>query len=179
MTTALLIIDVQQALSTGDEAGFEIDRVIERINALSAEARAAGAPVVVVQHEEADGPLRFGAAGWQLADGLAVQPQDLRVRKTAPDAFHRTELHELLQSRGIDRLVVCGMQTECCVDSTVRRALALGYEIALAQDAHTTCDNGVLAAAQIIEHHNRTLRYMNSFGPRIAVAPAGELGFRE
>ncbi|NQD92487.1 isochorismatase family protein, partial [Pseudomonas sp. CrR25] len=77
MTTALLIIDVQRALCTGEEAAFDIDRVIEKINTVAAQGRAAGAPVILIQHEEDDDAWRFGAAGWQLADALQVSPDDL------------------------------------------------------------------------------------------------------
>lgn len=172
MTTALLIIDVQRALSAGDYAVFEIDRVIATINAISAKARAAGAPVFLIQHEEAGGDFQFGSEGWQLADGLSALPDDFRVRKTTPDSFHRTELHQALQERGITRLIVCGAQSDFCVDTTVRRALALGFEVVLVADAHSTVDNGVLCAAQIIAHHNATLGNMTSFGVRAVVVPA-------
>ena len=175
MTTALLIIDVQRALCSGEWAAFDIERVLERINALGARARAAGGPVVLVQHEEDAGPLRADSAGWQLAEALDTATADLRVRKTTPDSFHRTELQRLLQERGVDALVVCGLQSDFCIDTTVRRALALDYHVTLAADAHTTLDNGVLTAAQIAAHHNATLAQMTSFGPRMSVAPAAEV----
>jgi nicotinamidase-related amidase len=124
-------------------AAFDIDRVVDRINEVAARARTAGAPVFLIQHEEDDGPLRFSAAGWQLYERPAVRPEDIRVRKTATDSFHKTELQALLQSLGIIRLVVCGLQSEFCVDSTVRGALALGYPVVLVSDAHSTIDNGV------------------------------------
>lgn len=175
MSTALLVIDVQHALCTGDYAAFDIERVIERINAIAAQARTTGAPVVFIQHEEADGPLQPDSAGWQLADGLSALPQDLRVRKTACDSFHETDLQALLQQRSITRLVVSGLQTDFCVDTTVRRALALGYEVVLVGDAHSTIDNGVLSAAQIVAHHNVTLSNLTSFGPRVEVVPARDV----
>ncbi|MBT8766990.1 cysteine hydrolase family protein [Pseudomonas boanensis] len=175
MTTALLIIDVQQALCTGEEVAFDIDRVIERINALSEKARNAGAPVLLIQHEEVDGPFQFATDGWQLAEGLNVQPEDIRVRKTTPDSFHRTELSQLLKERDITRLVMCGLQSDFCVDTTVRRALALGYDVVLAGDAHSTVDNGVLTAAQITAHHNITLGNMTSFGHRAVITPASDV----
>jgi len=175
MTTALLIIDVQHALCTGDEAAFDIDRVIERINAIGTKARTVGAPVIHIQHEEDSGSLQFGADGWQLAAGLATLPGDLRVRKTTPDSFHQTELHRLLHEWGITNLVICGLQSDFCVDTTVRRALALGYDVVLVADAHSTVDNGVLSAAQITAHHNTTLAHMTSFGSRVAVTLASEV----
>jgi len=57
----------------------------------------------------------------------------------------------------------------------VRRALALGYHVTLAADAHTTLDNGVLTAAQIAAHHNATLAQMTGFGPRMTVVRAAEV----
>jgi nicotinamidase-related amidase len=177
MKSALLVIDMQRALCTGDGAAFDIEHVTERINELSARARAAGSPVVLVQHEEGAGPLQYGAAGWQLADGLATAASDLRVRKTTPNSFYRTELQDRLQERGVGRLVVCGLQSDYCVDTTVRQALALGYAVVLVADAHSTVDNAVLSAAQITAHHNTTFAHMTSFGPRIHVAPAADLTF--
>jgi len=175
MKTALLIIDVQCGLCTGEEAAFDIDQVIERINALGAKARTAHAPVIFIQHEEDSGPLQFGTDGWQLAARLAARPADLRVRKTTPDSFHRTDLHRLLQEQGITHLVIGGLQSDFCVDTTVRRALALGYHVVLVADGHSTVDNGVLSAAQITAHHNTTLAHMASFGPRVTVVLADEV----
>lgn len=175
MKTALLIIDVQRGLCTGEYAASDIDRVIERINDVSAKARTAGAPVVLIQHEEDDGPLQFGTDGWQLADGLATPPGDVRIRKRATDSFHLTELHSVLQERGITSLIICGLQSEFCVDTTVRRALALGYHVVLIADGHSTMDNGVLSAAQISAHHNVTLANLTGFGPRLTAVPAGEV----
>jgi nicotinamidase-related amidase len=174
---ALLIIDLQSALCTGDSAAFDIERVIERINDLAAKARAAGVPVVLIQHEEDAGPLRCGTEGWQLDARLMVRPEDIRVRKTATDSFHRTELHELLQSRGVSDLVVCGLQSEFCVDSTVRGALAHGYPVTLVADGHSTLDNGILSAARISAHHTATLANIGSFGPRVTATAAAEIHF--
>jgi nicotinamidase-related amidase len=97
------------------------------------------------------------------------------VRKTTPDSFHRTDLSQRLQEREITRLLICGLQSDFCVDTTTRRALALGYEVVLVADAHSTVDNGVLSAAQITAHHNTTLANMTSFGKRAVVIPAADV----
>ncbi len=175
--TALLIIDVQHALCRGDEAAFDVDRVVERINTVSSAARAAGVPVVLIQHEEAEGPFRFGSDGWQLFAGLATSPEDIPLRKRATDSFHETGLQALLQWRGITRLVVCGLQSDFCVDSTIRRALALGYEVTLVADGHSTLDNAVLTAAQISAHHTATLSNITSFGRRVTPVAAADVCF--
>ena len=176
MSTALLVIDMQQALCSGEEAVHGIEGVIARVNDLVRRARAASAPVLLVQHEEAEGPLAHGAPGWQLVEGLKAVDTDPRFRKTTPNAFHNTPLQPWLQAHGITRLVVCGLQTDFCVDTTVRQALPLGYAVALAADAHSTTD-GVISAAQVIAHHNRTLRHMTHFGPDMQVLPAADIAY--
>jgi nicotinamidase-related amidase len=164
---ALLVIDVQQGLCAGEHAAFEAEQVIARINEASARARAAGVPVIFVQHESTAGYLEFQSDAWQLASGLQVESTDLRIRKTAADAFHRTDLQQLLDVHGVAELVICGMHTEFCVDTTTRRALALGYPVLLLEDAHTSEGNRHLSASQVIRHHNETLTNIGSFGPRV------------
>ncbi|MDN6858685.1 cysteine hydrolase family protein [Pseudomonas sp. CAN2814] len=175
MSTALLIIDVQSDLCTGDYACFDIDNVLQRINTLSHAAREASVPVVLVQHEDDD--LQYGSAGWQLETRLLTASGDLKVRKTTPDSFLSTDLAELLQARGIEHLVICGLQSDYCVDTTTRRALAQGYAVTLVGDAHSTVDNAVLSAAQITAHHNAVLGSISSFGQRAKVVPAADVRF--
>jgi nicotinamidase-related amidase len=175
--TALLIIDVQQALCTGANAAWDVDGVIQRVNDVSRKARAAGAPVVVIQHETKGGDMDHGTEGWKLPPALHVEASDVLMRKTASDAFLRTELQDILQSRGITSLVICGLHSEFCIDSTTRRAMALGYPVVLVSDGHSTVDNGVLTAPQITVHHNKALSSMESFGPRTTPVPAAAVQF--
>ena len=173
--TALLVIDVQRALCAGEHAAFDAAAVIERINGVAERVRAAGGTVVLIQHESTSGALAHGSPGWQLAPGLATAATDIRLRKRATDSFHRSELQATLAARGIERLVVCGFQSDFCVDTTTRRALALGYPVTLVADGHSTVDNGVLSAAQISAHHNATLANIASFGPRVTLLAASEV----
>lgn len=177
MSAALLVIDVQQALCFGEEAAFESERLIARINGLSERARRGGVAVVMVQHEEDAGPLVRGGEGWALARGLAVEASDLLLGKRASDAFHDTGLHDELARRGITRVVICGLQSDYCIDSTTRRALGLGYEVILVSDGHSTCDNGLLTAAQISAHHTRTLSGIGGYAHRVQPQAAAEVTF--
>ncbi|RZT39225.1 nicotinamidase-related amidase [Cupriavidus agavae] len=172
MKSALIVIDVQQGLCEGEHAGVGWQEMVGRINGVAARARAAGMPVIFVQHESASDFLKFGSPRWQLAPGLAAQASDLRVRKTTPDSFHNTELAARLEQHGIEELVICGMQSQFCVDTTTRRALALGYPVTLVEDGHTTVAGDDLSAAQIVRHHNQTLAGIVSFGPRVTLKPA-------
>ena len=174
MTRALLIIDVQQGLCEGEGAAWDCANVIARINRVAAHARASGVPVVFIQHEDAT-ELVLGSRAWELADGLLDEPGDLRVRKTTPDSFLRTDLQALLSARGVSELIVCGMHSEFCVDTTTRRALALGYPVTLVADAHTSAGNAALTPQQVIAHHNATLTNISSFGPRVRAVNCDDL----
>jgi nicotinamidase-related amidase len=164
-------------LCSGEYECFEIGRVINTINDLSARARKAGVPVVLIQHEEAGSPLAHGAAGWQLAEGLQTSPKDHRVRKTTGDSFYQTNLQRLVPVQDFERLVICGLQTDYCVNATVRQALKLGYDVVLAADAHSTVDNGNLTAEDIIAEHNKDLAHLTGSVARIDVVPTDEIRF--
>jgi nicotinamidase-related amidase/GNAT superfamily N-acetyltransferase len=176
---ALLVIDVQRGLFDGDPRPFEADAVVDRINALAARARAAQVPVVLVQHEREGTPLARGATGWAFERRLDVHDEDTVVAKTTPDSFLRTSLAEHLARWGTRHLLICGFASEFCVDTTTRRAAALGFPVTLAADAHTTHDKPHATGAEIRRHHNATLADIASFGPEIRAVPAAEIDFRE
>lgn len=175
---ALLVIDVQQGLFGPEPTPARSAEVIARINDLSARARQQDVPVIFVQHEAAHGDhFRHGSDAWALDAGLVVADTDILSRKTTPDSFHHTDLADTLTARGVTHLVVCGYATEFCVDTTVRRAAALGYDITLVADAHTTHDKPHADAAAIVAHHNATLPNIRSFGVKIAAVAGDAVAF--
>jgi len=173
--TALVVIDMQAILFDPEPA--EADEVVTRINALAARARAAGMPVVWVQHETATGDLVADTPGWQLHAGLETASDDLFVRKSMSDAFLRTDLHALLAERGVRHVTVCGYSSEFCVDSSVRGAASRGYAVTLASDAHTSHDKPHATGLQIRLHENETLRNISSFQVVIDAVPAAQIVF--
>ncbi len=179
MKSALLVIDVQRGLFDKEPRPYEADAVVDRINSLTARARAAGIPVVFVQHERQTGTLAFGSDSWQLARRLVVEQNDTKLRKTTPDSFLRTELGSLLERWGTEQVVICGYASEFCVDTTTRRAAALGYPVVLVADAHTTHDKSHATALQIRTHHNVTLPDISSFGPEIVAKLTAEVALEK
>lgn len=177
MSLAVLVIDVQSGLFDPLPRPFEADEVVRRINRVTTAARAAGFPVVFVQHEQDGTVLEHETDGWKLQAGLEVVATDHFVRKTTPDSFQGTNLRQLLAEHSVDTVIVCGYASEFCVDTTVRRAAALGFSVRIVGDAHTTHDKEHQAAAQIRLHHNITLSNIRSFGPEIRVVSGGEVAF--
>ena len=177
MKFALLVIDVQRGLFDEMPRPYEAAAVIERINGLTEKARRANVPVAFIQHERLSGFLEHGSDSWQLQADLVVMESDVKLRKTTPDSFLRTNLAGLLASWGTEEMVICGYASEFCVDTTTRRAAALGYSVVLVADAHTTHDKDHATAQQIRTHHNATLPNITSFGPPIKAMLASEIAY--
>lgn len=153
-----MIVDVQQCMFALPQPLHRGEEVVRRIAGLLARARAQGLPVVHVQHDGGPGHvLAKGSAGWPHHPLVAPRDGEIVVEKQHSSAFHDTDLDRRLSDAGIDRLVIAGMQTEMCVDSACRGAVALGYRVVLVTDGHTTYDTPVIPADRIIAHHNRLL----------------------
>lgn len=157
--TALVVIDVQVGMFDDDDPVYDGDGLLARIGQLIANARESGVPVIYVQHQSdrPGHPMAYGSPGWRIHPAIAPLPGEPVVAKRTPDSFHETQLGDELVRRGIHKLVVVGIQTENCVDTTCRRACSLGYDVTLVSDAHSTWNTDVLTAPQVIAHHNAVL----------------------
>ncbi|BCK54808.1 cysteine hydrolase family protein [Nocardia wallacei] len=74
----------------------------------------------------------------QIMEAVAPQPNDIVLDKTRHSFFAYTELAPVLKSLGVQRLIVAGLQTNVCVEATVRAALEYNYDVAVAEDAVST-----------------------------------------
>jgi len=173
--TALIVIDVQVGIIDGLRA-YRGAEVLNIIAALLSRARESATPVIYVQHDgEAGHPLEAGSLGWQIHPSVAPAYAEPVVRKKASDSFFETTLKQELDQRGIDHLIVTGCATQYCVDTACRRAVSLGYDVTLVSDAHTTVDNEIFTAEQIIAHHNSLLDGFDAGVHAVAVKPAEQV----
>jgi len=173
MSKALVVIDVQKGMwGHPDYPPYDGDGVVARIADLIAKARAAGAPVMYVQHhgiDEPNHPFKPGLPGYPFHDAIAPQPGDDVTVKTKSSAFHHTDFDTKLKARGIDHLVITGMQSEFCVNSAIRGAYERDYKITLVSDAHSTGDMGPAKAKDIIALQNAISRDFADVQPAAAV----------
>jgi nicotinamidase-related amidase len=156
---ALLVIDVQSGMFA-DPANQPLDGadVVRRIAGLISESRKHGAAVFFVQHDGGEGDvLAADAPGFALHPEITPLAGEPVIVKRFCSAFQDTGLAALLAARNITRIVVCGMQTEYCIDTTCRAAFERGLKVTLISDAHTTFNSPSLTAADIIRHHNAVL----------------------
>lgn len=172
--TAVVVIDIQVDFASPDGAlGAYVDMAAVQPAVAAAErlvdsARAAGAPVVFVglfTSRRTDSPSwkeRMRRRGGNADDESALcrdgevgsdfygpqpLPGEVIVKKTRYSGFVGTDLDARLKALGVDTLVVAGLTTECCVDSTVRDAFSLDYHVFVAADACAAYEADIHAAS--------------------------------
>jgi nicotinamidase-related amidase len=158
MTQALLLVDIQNdyfpggamELAGSPEAGAQVQVLLQAF-------RRAGRPIVHIQHLAARPGATFflpGTPGAELHTCVTPLPGEAVIRKHFPNAFRETPLLEHLRRQDITQLVIAGMMTHMCIDTTVRAAFDLGFQCQLAGDACATRDlarNGVAVPAAKVQ----------------------------
>jgi nicotinamidase-related amidase len=141
MTSALLVIDVQESFRhRPDWAAVNHPDIADRVGRLVRAARASGDLVVWVLHTEPGTGTVFDPADGlvRLLDGLDPADSEAVLTKTSHNAFTTTNLQQLLTERGIRELVVSGIRTEQCCETTARVASDLGYDVTFVTEATAT-----------------------------------------
>lgn len=140
---ALIVVDVQQGFADVEYWGDRNNPDAEqRIAELIEDWQRRGWPIVVVQHASTSpaSPLRPGVPGHDLQPGVPIDP-DLLVTKSVNSGFHGSpDLHGWLQRESIAQVVICGITTNHCCESTARISGNLGYDTYFALDATYTFD---------------------------------------
>jgi ureidoacrylate peracid hydrolase len=176
--TAHIVVDLQNGfMAPGQVAEIGTAReIVPNVNRISDAVRKAGGLVVYIQNTFDDVAIRTwstffdhfcsperrarmieafspGAEGHALWPGLEVLPQDLRVQKRRFGAFApgASDLHAILQERGIDTLIVTGTASQVCCESTARDAMMLNYKVFFIADGNATFND---------DEHNATLSAM-------------------
>jgi nicotinamidase-related amidase len=182
--TAVVVIDVQEGILPeavderliANEMAF--DATVWRIAELLKRARSAGIPVIYVQHEGSPGHrLEPGTAGFPIREEIQPRRGEVVVHKRFCDSFFETSLQAELEKLGITHLVIAGCMTQYCIDTSVRRAVSLGYDVSLVGDGHMTSDSGGLTFEQIIAHHNQSLDWLDAGSHVVRVKTAAEIQF--
>jgi len=141
MTRALLVVDVQESFRqrplwraiSNPHIADDVARLVDGI-------RARGDLVVWVLHTEPGTGGAFDPASGHVRLMAPLTPRDGEpvLTKTSHNAFTTTSLQQLLTQRGITELVVCGIRTEQCCETTARVASDLGYQVTFVTEATAT-----------------------------------------
>ncbi|PHI30568.1 isochorismatase family protein [Budvicia aquatica] len=185
MATALLLIDVQNAILSNFETGEkqqQLDQAfnftLDQLSLLKAKATAAEVPVFIVQHDGKVGHrLEKGTSGWEIHPKIAAVKGDILIAKKTNDSFFETDLAKRLSQFSVDRLIVGGFMTQYCVDIAARKAVFFGYNVTLVADGHLTANSQSMTFQQIVAHHNNILPLFKHQGRGIEVRPAKDIHF--
>jgi nicotinamidase-related amidase len=145
MPEPLIVVDFQRGFDDpawGRRNNPDCERNVGRL----VEAwRERGEPIVVVRHDsgpdDAGSPLTPGQPGNDLKPEVPLDAAAVLVTKQVNSAFYgEPDLHAWLQEQGAERIVVCGITTDHCCETTVRMAGNLGYDVRFVVDATATFD---------------------------------------
>jgi nicotinamidase-related amidase len=141
MTKALIVVDVQESFRQRPNwAEVSQPDIVDQVNRLAEHARANGDRVIWVLHAAAGsgGVFDPDSGHVRLIDGLIAKDGEPTITKTSHNAFTTTNLQQVLVGQGIRDLIVCGIRTEQCCETTARVGSDLGFEVEFAIDATAT-----------------------------------------
>jgi nicotinamidase-related amidase len=139
MTRALVIVDIQNDYFPGGAFPLvEPEAAAANAAEVLGAFRAAGEPVVHIQHVSADPDATFmrpGTHGVEIHELVAPAAGEIVLQKAHPNSFLGTHLESTLRDLGAGEVVVLGMMSSMCVDATVRAASDLGFDVTVVHDA--------------------------------------------
>ncbi|HEY1485131.1 MAG TPA: isochorismatase family protein [Micromonosporaceae bacterium] len=141
MNRALIVIDVQESFRQRPSwQTFNNPQIVDQVNRLVESVRADGGLVAWVLHSEPGTGTVFDPVNGfvRFMDGLKPADDEPQVVKTSHNAFTTTNLQQVLTMHGIGEVVICGIRTEQCCETTARVAADLGYEVVFVSDATAT-----------------------------------------
>lgn len=136
----LIVIDMQKALLV--EELYDLKGLLENVTKLIAAARENGREVIFVKHDAGAGTgFSAGDEGFEIADEAAPREGEKLFVKTINSCFGNRDFAEYLEREKDETLMIIGLQTNFCIDATVKSAFERGYDVIVPEGAHSTFDN--------------------------------------
>ena len=149
----LLAIDMQKGIV--DEELYGYDTFLERTVRLIREARKNGVEVVFARHDAGPGSgMTAGDEAFEIIDQVRPLPGEKVFDKTINSCFGNRDFKEYLKTREDRRLMIVGLQTNYCVDATVKSAFERGYEVIIPEGTNSTFDNAYMTGETAVRYYN-------------------------
>jgi len=166
----LLVVDIQKGIT--DDRLYAFDSFIENVKRLIDTARKNNTEVIYVQHD--DGPdtgFSVGDLDFEIADQVTPLENEKVFIKDVNSCFGNNEFAEYLESIGEKELMVIGLQTNFCIDATVKSAFDRGYKIIVPAGANSTFDNEYMDAETTYRYYNEMM-WPNRFAECVSMEKA-------
>ena len=154
--TALLVVDVQTAMI--EDHPYNEATVLSNIAALISFCRENGLEVIYVRHDGGPGDaLERDTDGWQIWPGIAPLAAEKIFDKSFNSAFRGTGLASYLDGKNIKRIILVGLQTEYCIDTTCKVAFEYGYKVLIPEETTSTYDNPSFSGEKLSAYYTEKI----------------------
>ncbi len=171
--TVLLVVDVQKLITVDTLYNFTVFR--DSLQKLISESRKNNVEVIYVRHDDGAGkPLSKGKDGYDVADDFAPKAGEKLFDKTVNSPFRDSGLLEYLRSKGVKKLIVTGLQTDYCIDATVKCGFEHGFEVIVPENCNTTFSNNHMTGEQTYRYYNEFM-WKNRYAKCVKMAEVLEM----
>lgn len=149
----LLVVDTQKLIT--NEKLYEFDTFVSNVKKLINKARENNIEVIYVRHDDGHGSeLTKGTDGFEIYEEFKLMDGEKIFDKNVNSAFKGTGLLEYLSNNGEKEVIVVGLQTDYCIDATIKCGFEHGLHIIVPAYANTTVNNKFMSAEQSYRYHN-------------------------
>ena len=171
--TVLLVIDAQELLMNNNL--YEFDLFSANVKKLISEARNSGVEIIYIRHDDGKGkPLSKANDGYDIYYDFAHEKGKLVFDKTVNSPFKESGLLEHLREICAGKLIVTGLQTDYCIDATVKCGFEYGFEIIVPKYCNTTYDNEYMTAEATYSYYNDFI-WNDRYAKSVSLAEAIDL----
>ena len=149
----LLVIDMQKGIV--DEELYAFNTFMDRAVRLVETARKKHVEVIFIQHDAgSNSGLSVGDEGFEIIDQLSPEPGEKVFVKTINSCFGNKDFVDYMEQQEDKRLMIIGLQTNYCIDCTVKSAFERGFEVIIPEGTNTTFDNDYMTGETAVRYYN-------------------------
>lgn len=152
----LLVVDIQKGIT--DERLYDYDGFLRRVTTLIAAARKSHAEVIFFQHDDGPGSgFSVGDVDFEIAEEASPLAEEKVFVKTTNSCFSNAEFVTYLEEKKDKQLMIIGLQTNFCIDATVKSAFERGYQVVIPQGTNSTMGNEYMNAETTFKYYNEMM----------------------
>jgi nicotinamidase-related amidase len=149
----LIVIDVQKGIT--DERLYDFDGFIRNVTSIIDAAMKNNVEIIYVQHDDGPGTgFSFGDKDFEIADQVAPKENEKIFIKTINSCFGNNDLANYLRESREKDLMIVGLQTNFCIDASVKSAFERGYKVIIPKGTNSTFDNDYMDRETTYKYYN-------------------------
>lgn len=152
----LLVIDVQKGIT--DERLYNFSTFVSNVKKVINAARENDVEVIYIQHDDGpDSGFTFGDEDFEVYDEVQPKESEKVYYKTINSCFGNADLRDYLESKGENTLIIVGLQTNFCIDASIKSAFERGYKVIVPLGANSTFDNEYMNGETTYKYYNEMM----------------------